>query len=117
MWENEKELKLFDNTQTLYNYFTNKSCIVPEKYKSHTCGFDGSGVHELASNIDPDKEWPLDKDKTFEYSVPQEFTVNKSSYKALNKSFSVGHAYLIYVYLMECVTFFDPIYRVNSIKS
>lgn len=103
IWTDGDKIKLFDVTQTLYNYFTNKCCVVPQKYKSHSCGFDGSGVGEFVRRVDPDKEWPLDNDKTFEYRIPKNFVINKSSYKTLNKSFSVGYAYLMYVWFQYVV--------------
>lgn len=103
MWIDEKEIRLFDNTRTLYNFFTNKCSISPEKYKSHTCGIDGSGVHQLAVNIDPDEEWPLDTEYTFEFDIPNNFKVSRASYKILDKRFEVGHIYLLYVWFQYVV--------------
>lgn len=102
MWINEKELKLFDIIETLYNYYTKSCCVVPIKYKSHSCGFDGSGVSELRLT-DSEKEWPLDSEKMFEYDVPNPFVVEKKSYKALDKCFKVGGIYLLYVWFQYLV--------------
>jgi hypothetical protein len=103
IWKNEKEIFLIDNTETLYNYFIDGCCIVPEKYKSHSCGFDGSGVGDHVRNIDPNKVYPLDIEKEFEYDIPSPFKVDSKTYKALDKSFNVGFMYLIFVWFQYVV--------------
>lgn len=103
MWINENTIRFFDTSHTLYVFFTNKCYVVPEKCKSHTCGIDGTGVHEVDNVIDPDEAWPLDTYTTFDYDIPENFKVERSSYKALNRVFRVGTIYLIYAWFQYLV--------------
>lgn len=67
-WENTNKLNPIDGVIQLYIYYTDMCCIFPTVQKSRTWGNDGSGFTMSANNnINPERDFPLDREYHFEY--------------------------------------------------
>lgn len=66
-WKNSETVNWCDTVHSIYMHFTDAVCIAPAIAKSRTWGNDGSGVNMAKSDIDPEKETPLDESLHFEY--------------------------------------------------
>lgn len=63
----EGRLTQSDCNVSLYNFLSDSYCLHPIRFKSHSFGFDGTGINMKAdSSYDPDNACPLDLDESFE---------------------------------------------------
>lgn len=87
-----------DLVSDLYLYFERLSCIFPVEYKGHNDGADGSGLHTFKSDIDPDIEWPLDTKESFDFILPENFSINDESYTAMSRLLSVSISHMVRIW-------------------
>lgn len=82
-WEEDK-LYWCDSLKSIYMHLSQAVCVVPMKAKSRTWGNDGTGVNMSATDINPEKEWPLDKRTVFEKKSFDDLKFDESNYKLGN---------------------------------
>lgn len=67
-WNSDGTLRMIDTTKSIYMYFSDLYCIVPEKTKVRNWGNDGSGINMPANvKIDPVRQWPIEDDAPISY--------------------------------------------------
>lgn len=90
-WNKDGTLYLCDSIKSLYMHLTDKVCVVPVVAKSRTWGNDGSGANMPATDVDPEKDYPIDTDRTFEYTGVSEMRFLKENYRIGDDYMSVHH--------------------------
>ena len=88
-WKDENTLNWCDTVHSIYMHFTDSVCIAPAVAKSRTWGNDGSGVNMQKQDINPEKEFPLDRNLTFEYE-------DKENLEFIETNYKIGNAYMPY---------------------
>ena len=86
-WNEDGSLYLCDSTRSLYMHLSDKVCIVPSVAKSRTWGNDGSGVNMPATDVDPEKDCPIDTNTTFTYT-------DISALRFLEENYKIGDGYM-----------------------
>lgn len=99
----EEELLGTDCIRGIYNFFTNKSTIVPTEYKSHSEGFDGSGINMGARDINPNVEWPLDESSSFDFCFENLDRINPKVIRVLNQKNKCSFKYIIKSWMLYIV--------------
>lgn len=102
-WNKDGTLYLCDSIRSLYMHLTDSVCVVPAVAKSRTWGNDGSGVNMPATDVDPEKDCPIDTARTFTYTDVSKLRFLKENYKIGDDYMSVHHRkrwYLPIIYYM-----------------
>lgn len=108
-WNKDGTLYLCDSIRSLYMHLTNHVCIVPAVAKSRTWGNDGSGVNMPATDLDPEKDCPIDTDLTFAYTNVPEMCFLAENYKIGDNYMSASHRkrwfvpVIYYMILLVCL--------------
>ena len=90
-WNKDGSLYLCDSTRSLYMHLTDKVCVVPTVAKSRTWGNDGSGANMPATDIDPEKDCPIDTERTFAYGDVDGLYFQEENYKIGNDYLSAPY--------------------------
>ena len=86
-WSKPGKLNICDSVRSLTMHLTDKVCVVPVVAKSRTWGNDGSGVNMPASDADPEKVFPIDRETGFDYC-------GVDSLQFLEENYRVGDGYM-----------------------
>lgn len=107
-WRGANDLRRCDSVYSMYMHLTDAVCIAPAIAKSRTWGNDGSGENMQKLDIDPEKQWPLDKNQNFAYPAPDKLHYIKKNYSLGNTYMSIGQglttvkAILAYCAVLMC---------------
>lgn len=116
-WPEENKLRWCDSTYSIYMHLSDAVCIAPAIAKSRTWGNDGSGVNMLKNDIDPEKECPLDTEKSFKYDCVDDMQFYQENYPLGNKYLSKGQTKnTIKAVLCYCIIIICGRKRSNAIR-
>ena len=90
-WNADGTLYMCDSIRSLNMHLTDKVCVVPAVAKSRTWGNDGSGVNMPATDIDPEKDCPIDRESTFEYTNIEGICFLEENYRIGDDYMSAAH--------------------------
>ena len=92
LYWNNGVLNCIDSVKSIYMHFTNAFCVVPSIGKSRTWGNDGTGVNMKNRLINPEKEWILDDNVSFDYVFGK--NNNLMDLLFIEENYEIGNQYM-----------------------
>lgn len=115
-WRTSDTLYWCDTMYSLYMHFTDKFSIAPQISKARTWGNDGSGTNMPKTDIDVEKETPLDNADTFEYDTVGGLRFNDKNYKLASEYLSVSKITVLKAIIVYAIVFLFGKNRKGAIK-